>query len=129
MLKQRRILWKWFLQIMPAVFQAITESVKNAFTETERISEMEIKILLSNCQILGQIFLSHSEYRTVAEKRKDWPKLQLGTSASARSTPRRLLATTELMYSSKSSPGCELKYDEGTYYKLYGNHIMVATLK
>ena len=114
---------------MPAVFQAIIESVKNAFTETERISEMEIKILLSNCQILGQIFLSHSEYRTVAEKRKDCPKLQLGTSASARSTPRRLLATTELMYSSKSSPGCELKYDEGTYYKLYGNHIMVATLK
>ena len=79
MLKQRRILWKCFLQIMPAVFQAITESVKNAFTETERISEMEIKILLSNCQILGQIFLSHSEYRTVAEKRKDWPKLQLRT--------------------------------------------------
>ena len=39
-----RILWKCFLQIMPAVFQAITESVKNAFTETERISEMEIKI-------------------------------------------------------------------------------------
>ena len=28
MLKQRRILWKCFLQIMPAVFQAITESVE-----------------------------------------------------------------------------------------------------
>ena len=50
-----RILWKCFLQIMPAVFQAITESVKNALTETERTSEMEIRILLSNCQILPSI--------------------------------------------------------------------------
>ena len=41
---------------------------------------------------------------TVAEKRKDCPKLQFGTFLSARSTPRRLLATTELMYAFKSSP-------------------------
>ena len=45
-----------------------------------------------------------NQNETVAEKRKDWPKLQLGTSLSARSTPRRLLATTDLMYAFKSSP-------------------------